>query len=260
KGGVLIPGAPPDSPFEPLYSKSYEPIWAATAASGLPLNHHAGGGSPNYGNHFPSSLAMFVLEATWWTQRALWHLMFSGVFERYPTLKYVTTETGTAWVPDTLEKLESFFHRMRYSKYGSETVFGSQAVAGMSLTPSEYFARQCYIGASFLRPSEVLLTRTVGTDRVMWGSDYPHIEGSHPHTREHLRLTFANLTAEETTQILTTNAADVYGFDLEALAPLAEQYCPTKAEVATPFDYADIPERAKGCPGMNPLNQIQPAA
>ena len=63
---------------------------------------------------------MFILEATWWTQRALWHLMFSGVFERYPTLKYVTTETGTAWVPDTLENLESFFHRMRYSKYGSE--------------------------------------------------------------------------------------------------------------------------------------------
>ena len=162
KGGVLIPGAPPDSPFEPLYSKSYEPIWAATAAAGLPLNHHAGGGSPNYGNHFPSSLAMFILEATWWTQRALWHLMFSGVFERYPNLKYVTTETGTAWVPETLEKLESFFHRMRYSKYGSETVFGSQAVADMSLTPSEYFARQCYIGASFLRPSEALLTRIGG--------------------------------------------------------------------------------------------------
>ena len=260
RGGVLIPGAPPDSPFEPLYSKSYEPIWAATAAAGLPLNHHAGGGSPNYGNHFPSSLAMFILEASWWTQRALWHLMFSGVFERYPALKYVTTETGTAWVPDTLEKLESFFHRMRYSKYGSETVFGSQAVAEMSLTPREYFARQCYIGASFLRPSEALLTRTVGTDRVMWGSDYPHIEGSHPHTRQHLRLTFANLTEDETAQILTTNAAEVYGFDLEALAPLAEQFCPTKAEVATPIDYADIPERAKGCPGMNPLNQIQPAA
>ncbi|MCY4193364.1 MAG: amidohydrolase family protein, partial [bacterium] len=216
--------------------------------------------TPNYGNHIPSSLAMFILEATWWTQRALWHLMFSGVFERYPTLKYVTTETGTAWVPETLEKLESFFHRMRYSKYGSETVFGSQAVADMSLTPREYFARQCYIGASFLRPSEAQLTRTVGTDRIMWGSDYPHIEGSHPHTRQHLRLTFANLTEQETTQILTANAVEVYGFDLEALAPLAEQFCPTKAEVAAPIDYADIPERAKGCPAMNPLNQIQTAA
>ena len=258
-GGVLVPGAPPDSPFDPLYSKIYEPIWAAVAAHDMPLNHHAGGATPSFGNHFPSSLAMFMLEVQWWTQRALWHLMFSGVFERYPALKYVITETGTAWVPDTLAKLESFYHRMKYSQYGSESIFGGQAVAGMSLTPNEYFERQCYIGASFLRPTETEQVREVGVDRVMWGSDYPHIEGSHPHTKEHLRLTFANFTEDETVKLLTTNVADVYQFDLDALLPLAERFCPTKADVATPIDYADIPERAKGCPGMNPLNQREGA-
>ncbi len=257
RGGVLVPGAPPDSPFEPLYSASYEPIWAAADAAGLPLNHHAGGAAPNYGDHFPASLAMFMLEVQWWTQRALWHLMFSGVFERHPELTYVITETGTAWVPDTLERLDSFHYRMKHSKYGSESIFGGLAVAEMSLTPSEYFQRQCYIGASFLRPAEAMLTRDIGTDRIMWGSDYPHIEGSHPHTHQHLRLTFAQLTEEETVKLLTTNAAKVYNFDIDALLPLAEEFCPTKAEVSTPIDYAEIPERAKGCPGMNPLNQVQ---
>lgn len=260
RGGVLVPGAPPDSPFEPLYSDTYEPIWAAAAAAGLPLNHHAGGATPNFGNHFPASLAMFMLEVQWWTQRALWHLMFSGVFERYPELNYVITETGTSWVPDTLEKLDSFHHRMKYSRYGSESIFGGEAVAKMSLTPSEYFNRQCYIGASFLRPAETEVARSVGVDRIMWGSDYPHIEGSYPHTREHLRLTFARMTREETTTILTNNAAKVYQFDLDALAPLAEKYCPTKEFVATPIDYSEIPERAKGCPGMNPLNQAREVA
>ena len=158
-------------------------------------------------------------------------------------------------MPDTLAKLDSFHHRMKYSRYGSESIFGGQAVAQMSLTPSEYFDRQCHIGASFLRPSETDVARSVGTHKVMWGSDYPHIEGSHPHTKEHLRLTFANYTVEEATQMLTTNAAKVYGFDLEALLPLAEQFCPTKEQVANPIDYSEIPERAKGCPGMNPLNQ-----
>ncbi|MDH3706405.1 MAG: amidohydrolase, partial [Acidimicrobiia bacterium] len=67
RGGILVPGAPPDSPFEPLYAAQYEPIWAAAAAAGLPLNHHAGGATPNYGEHFPSSLAMFMLEVQWWT-------------------------------------------------------------------------------------------------------------------------------------------------------------------------------------------------
>ncbi|MDE0066500.1 MAG: amidohydrolase family protein [Acidimicrobiaceae bacterium] len=260
RGGILVPGAPPDSPFEPLYSDAYEPIWAAAAAAGLPLNHHAGGAAPNFGNHFPASLAMFMLEVQWWTQRALWHLMFSGVFERHPELNYVITETGTSWVPDTLEKLDSFHHRMKYSRYGSESIFGGEAVAKMSLTPTEYFNRQCYIGASFLRPAETEIARSVGVDRIMWGSDYPHIEGSYPHTREHLRLTFARMTPTETTKILTHNAAKVYQFDLDALAPLAEKYCPTKEFVATPIDYSEIPERAKGCPGMNPLNQAKEVA
>jgi predicted TIM-barrel fold metal-dependent hydrolase len=260
RGGILVPGAPPDSPFEPLYSKSYEPIWAAAEANNMTLNHHAGGATPNFGNHFPASLAVFMLEVTWWSQRALWHLMFAGVFERYPALRWVNTETGTAWVPETLDRLDSFYDRMKYSKYGSESIFGGMAVAGMSLKPSEYWRRQCYVGASFLRPTEAEIPREIGIDNVMWGSDYPHIEGSHPHTHEHLRLTFSGLPVEETTKLLTTNAARVYDFDLDALRPLAEQYCPTKGEVATPIDYGEIPERAKGCPGMNPLNQVQDVA
>ena len=59
------------------------------------------------------------------------------------------------------------------------------------------------------------------------------------------------------TKLLTTNTARVYDFDLEALLPLAEKYCPTKKEVSSPISYSNIPEAAKGCPGMNPLNQVQ---
>ena len=49
----------------------------------------------------------------------------------------------------------------------------------------------------------------------------------------------------------------MYKFDVDALRPLAKKVCPTKAEVATPINYAEIAEDAKGCPGMNPLNQVQ---
>ena len=260
RGGILVPGAPPDSPFEPLYSASYRPIWAAAEACDMPLNHHSGGATPNFGSHFPASLAMFMLEVSWWSQRALWHLMFSGVFERHPDLQWVNTETGTAWVPDTLEKLDSFYERMKYSKYGSEAIFGGVAVAEMSLRPSEYWQRQCHVGASFLRPTETEVVRQIGVGNVMWGSDYPHVEGSHPHTDEHLRLTFGQMTEDETTMLLTTNAARLYKFDIEKLRPLAEQFCPTKAHVAGGIAYSEIPERGKGCPGMAPQNQTQEVA
>jgi predicted TIM-barrel fold metal-dependent hydrolase len=260
RGGILVPGAPPDSPFEPLYSASYRPIWAAAEACDMPLNHHSGGATPNFGSHFPASLAMFMLEVSWWSQRGLWHLMFSGVFERHPDLQWVNTETGTAWVPDTLEKLDSFYERMKYSKYGSEAIFGGIAVAQMSLRPSEYWQRQCHVGASFLRPTEIDVVRQIGIQNVMWGSDYPHVEGSHPHTDEHLRLTFGEMTEDEATTLLTTNAARLYKFDIEKLRPLAEQFCPTKAHVAGGIAYSEIPEKGKGCPGMAPQNQTQEVA
>jgi len=128
----------------------------------------------------------------------------------------------------------------------------------MSLTPSEYWQRQCHVGASFLRPSETDVVREVGAHKVMWGSDYPHIEGSHPNTDEHLRLTFGRMTEDEATMVLTTNAAEVYRFDVAALQALADEHCPTKAHVASGLDYSEVPDTAKGCPGMAPQNQVPP--
>ena len=78
----------------------------------------------------------------------------------------------------------------------------------MSLTPSEYFQRNFWVGASFLRPSESELRYEVGVDRIMWGADYPHSEGSYPYTTEALRAAFAPCPPDETRQMLETTAAD----------------------------------------------------
>jgi len=68
----------------------------------------------------------------------------------------------------------------------------------------------------------------------MWGSDYPHEEGTHPFTREHLRQVMGNLQPEQIQQILAGNAAELYGFDLDKLAPLAAEHGPLVAEVHRP--------------------------
>jgi predicted TIM-barrel fold metal-dependent hydrolase len=237
RGGVLLPGAPPGSGVAPLYAPEYEPIYEVCEELGMPLNHHSGGATPDFGNYLPHSLAMFMLEVTWWAHRALWHLMFSGVFERHPNLQFVLTETGTSWVPDVLDKLDSFYDRMKHNDQCSEYIFGGPTVAKMSLTPSEYFQRQCHIGASFMRPHESALRHDVGLDRIMWGTDYPHVEGSHPYTREHLRLSFAGVDP-------------VYDFEVDKLAPLAARIGPTKAEIAVPLAVQDIPAAAHKCPAF----------
>jgi hypothetical protein len=126
----------------------------------------------------------------------------------------------------------------------------------MSLKPSEYFARQCHLGASFLPPGECARRHEIGVDRIMWGSDYPHVEGSYPYSRELLRLTFAGVPEPEIEQMVAGNAARLYGFDLEQLAPIAARVGPKKSEIAVPLDLAELPEKARKCPGFSGDSQI----
>ncbi|HEX5096687.1 MAG TPA: amidohydrolase family protein, partial [Acidimicrobiia bacterium] len=77
-------------------------------------------------------------------------------------------------------------------------------------------------------------------DRFMWGSDYPHDEGTHPFTREHLRQLFSDTDPAELQQLLAQNAAKLYEFDLNALKPLAQQYGPTVGEIHQPL--TELPE------------------
>ncbi|MGH9235792.1 MAG: amidohydrolase family protein, partial [Acidimicrobiales bacterium] len=129
-----------------------------------------------------------------------------------------------------------------------EQIFGAEVMRGLPLRPSEYFARQCHVGASFIRPHEVAMRHQVGVDRIMWGSDFPHREGCWPFSHQHLRLAFAGVDSHEVAAMVGGNAADVYGFDLDALAPLAARIGPRVDEVAKPLAPGDIPTEALRCP------------
>ena len=250
-GGVLLPGTPPGSGLAPLYDPVYEPLWAVCAELGMPLNHHGGGGSPDYGE-YPESKVIFLLEAAWWTHRALWHLIFAGVLERHPDLQLVFTEQGTAWLPDQLTQLDYYYTRMsRSGDAGSqEQIWGADVIGRLSLKPSEYWARQCHVGASFIRRHEVELREAVGVDKIMWGSDFPHREGCWPHSTEHMRLVFAGVDPAEVRAIVGGNAARLYGFDLDALAPVAARVGPAVDEVARPLGVDEIPPDALRCPAF----------
>ena len=92
----------------------------------------------------------------------------------------------------------------------------------------------CYIGASFLPPHEGVDRHRIGVDKLMWGSHYPHLEGTWPNTTESLRATFGEYPEHEIRSILGTNAAEVYGFDTEALAPVVEKHGRALADIVGP--------------------------
>ena len=92
-----------------------------------------------------------------------------------------------------------------------------------------------------MRPVESALRHDVGVDRIMWGSDYPHSEGSYPYSREALRAAFADAPESEVRTMCADTAAAVYGFDLDQLDPIAARVGPTVAEIAEPL--VDVPGR-----------------
>jgi predicted TIM-barrel fold metal-dependent hydrolase len=249
-GGVLLPGAPPGSGLVPLYDPvHYEPLWQACAELGMPVNHHSGSAVPATGEE-PEDKVVLLLEVTWWAHRAFTHLLVAGAFERHPGLQLVLTEQGTAWLPDELARLDFFFDRMAHATASQEVEWGDVVTGRLSLKPSEYWARQCHVGSSFIRPAEVAIRHQVGVDRIMWGSDYPHKEGCHPFTRDHLRASFAGVEPAEVAAVLGGNAADVYGFDLDALRGLADKFGPTVAEVDQPLGFGSLPPEAGKCPAL----------
>jgi predicted TIM-barrel fold metal-dependent hydrolase len=226
RGGVLIPGAPEDSGLAPLHSSVYEPIWQACADLDVVVNHHAGSAGPDYGDE-PAGGVMWIVETSWFSRRALWHLILSGVFERHPDLQFVLTEQGASWVPETLRMLDMMAGGIRAGKMGELGFDPEQAIPR---APSEYWAQNCHVG-SLIGPMTAEDREAIGVDKIMWGSDYPHDEGCYPKTRQALSNAFAGVDPAAVRMMLSENAARVYGFDLDALAPLAAEHGPTVADL-----------------------------
>jgi len=240
RGGILLPHVPADvqSFIKPLYYPDYERFWSIVEDHGLVVNHHGGTGSPDYGN-LPVSLAIRLVETAFHSTRSFAHLILAGVFEKHPKLKYIITEAGCAWVPDTLQRLDWAWERMRAGAVGEFEFAGN---AFTPEPPSFYAKRNCWYGASSPSPMEIKERDVIGSDRILWGSDYPHYEGTYPHTRLAVRNTFHNVAEDERRMMLGLNAAELYDFDLDALAPLAEKFGPTVEEVSSKPRADEFPE------------------
>lgn len=237
--GVLLPSLPPGVGLPHWWEPDYEPLWELCEELGVNVNIHGGGGIPDYGEH-EAARAIMLVELPWFSHRSAWHLIFGGVLERHPGLRVVLTEQGVAWIPRGLETLDWFYGRMIHGGAAESNFFGA-AAKGMSLTPSEYFRRNFHVGASFLRSSESAIRHEVGVDRLMWGADYPHSEGSYPYSTLALRAAFGGCDPAEVVQMVETNAAALYGFDLEALRPVGDRIGPTVEEVSIPLEVDDYP-------------------
>lgn len=233
RGGILLPTIPPDVDWiKPLNHPDYDRLWKVCEDLEVPINCHGGTGSPAYAP-VPSSALIMLSEVSHYSRRPLLFLLLSGVFERFPNLRFVMTEQGCTWMPPLLKQLDGVLAGVRDKGAIGELRFKPEHVLPHSAT--EYFQQNVWMGVSFPQRSDIAAARELGIEKFMWGSDFPHDEGTHPYTREHLRQLFSDWSDADLRKVLAENAADVYDFDRAALAPMAEQFGPSVEELTKPL-------------------------
>jgi uncharacterized protein len=191
-----FPGIPP------LDDSGHEALWAYLAEAEVAFAFHPGvsGLIPygylrdRYGDYFSAIHAVhFPAEQ----MMALTAMVAYGVLERHPSLKVAFLESGAAWIVPYLHRLDEHL-----STFGFER-------GGLTLQPSEYFARQCFVSAEEVEPGLALALERY-PQSIVFASDYPHADGTFPGSTAEL-LGSAALTADERRRVLVANADRLYG-------------------------------------------------
>ena len=135
------------------------------------------------------------------------------------------TEAGSFWAADLLWMLDDTYNR----NHGARKT--ANRFSNLTMKPSDYFDRNIKIGSSNTRRREIGRRYEIGVDNIMWGNDFPHPEGTWPYTRQFLKERFWDVPVDETAKMLGLNHAAFYGFDVDALRPVADRVGPTPEEL-----------------------------
>lgn len=191
----------------PYNDPAYEPLWSTCEEAKLVVNFHA---FTNSDDQYPEDwgeedgvggalnlMAMAMVDG----MSPVSLLISAGVPMRHPALKFVVVECGAGWLGWLLYVLDEQYEKKHMWIHPK-----------LDLKPSEYFARQGYVTFSD-DPIALRNLAFTGADCLLWGSDYPHDEGTFPHSREVIERTFAGIDEGDKRKIVWSNAAALYGFD-----------------------------------------------
>lgn len=238
---------PTPKPFLlPYNAPDWDRFFSAVEDLDVTLCNHGGAGAS--GGTFPGAMSIAKFEISMMARICpMDQLIFGGVFERHPRLRLVLTESPGTWWNFVLKEMDSIYLTDTRS-------YGPAEKQRVPRLPSEYAAEQVYIGASFHARFEAEDAIEHGyADRVIWGSDYPHFEGTfqldatgpngEPMTWAALRFHYAGLPADVVGRFLGGNALRAYDLDAGALRAVAHRInAPSHADL----NAAPVHERPPG--------------
>jgi predicted TIM-barrel fold metal-dependent hydrolase len=215
----------------------WDPLWSASASLVMPLNSHVGNTDAMLALSTYTGVGarqIFQLEAMHFSHRSIPFMILGGVFERHPGLKLIMTENAVAWAPDMVRDLDAVFMSERHAQ------------PQLSRKPSEYFWSNVFIGASFISNSEARTAVADGSaGNVVWGRDYPHLEGTWPYTKYSVRFAMEGIPDDAVRQMLGLTAIDIFGLDRAEIKTVADKIGPSIDEIMTPLAPGELPEEAR---------------
>jgi len=178
-----------------------EPLWSLVAETGLPVTFHVSTGrDPRAVGGNGGAIINYVCHSMETTIEPLVQLITSGVFERHPDLQAGLVESGIGFVPWLLETMD-------YA-YKAHHFWVRPVIPEL---PSTYFRRQCFATFQEDHVGVDVAERYDLVDNLMWANDYPHHEGSWPHSAPAVERQMGELSEVARAKILGENAQRVFG-------------------------------------------------
>ena len=202
---LSLPNNPPTMGFPELSARHWDRLWDAVEEAGLPVSLHVDEGadkkSPlDLGQG--TSAAVFLTVAPTANLMVLADLLFSGVLERHPKLRFLSVEGGVGWLAYLVQRADEVYRKHRH-----------WSGPPINEKPSFYFRRQIF--ANFLDDAVGLTCRHhIGVDNLMFEVDYPHSDTTFPRSREIVAERFKEIPADEARKILRDNAIGFFDLDL----------------------------------------------
>lgn len=191
-----------------LYTGAWDVLWEACQETETSVSMHIGSSSsmPTTSDDAPlaTSMSMYAQNA----QGSLCDWVFSGSLERFPDITIAYAESQVGWMPFQLERMDAVWRD------------GRGDVDHVKTLPSEQVKGRVY-GCVFDDLHGLINRDAVGTDHILWETDYPHSDGTFPHSRKiaHELFTAAGMNAEECRMVLRSNAVKAYGLDRFGVTP-----------------------------------------
>ena len=209
KGSIIWQAPHADLPF---HCAHYDRFWAASQDLNMPVSLHilTGHGYHNKSDfydvrgieNYRASVVLKLKEIA----DAFFELIFYGVLERHPGLKFVSVENEISWLPFMLQQWDYYYRRFRATN-----------PPPISKDPSEYFKSQLF-GTFFRDTVAGHNLEWWGQDNCMWSNDYPHPNSTWPESRKRIAQDLGRLPAETRHKLVCDNVAKLYRLDMRQLA------------------------------------------